>query len=125
MVYFTERGSCNFKTSIIEYNRKSKIATKSTHESLDLQKWYTIQVGSNLFGFKTVVIPAEFIMWSGLGSNEVVTTHPKPTPPLPRSEPSLANFADNYIFVIAGSNPKTGVDKASVDIYTIGKDTWS
>ena len=89
-------------TNIFRYSDHSNIATKLPYESLDLQYWYTIQVGPNLFGFKHYVTPAECVMWSGLGSNEVMTTHPKSTPPTPRMRPSLANYADDYVFVIAG-----------------------
>ena len=64
-------------------------------------------------------------MWSDLGSNEMVITHPKPTPPTPRMRLSLANFADKYIFVIAGANLDTYAKYASVDIYTIVTNTWS
>ena len=64
-------------------------------------------------------------MWSGLGRNEVVTTHPKSNPATSRKFPSLANYSDNYIFVIAGRNPDAYAQYASVDYYTIGIDTWS
>ena len=65
-------------------------------------------------------------MWSGLGDNEVVTTSLKPTPPTPKGWPSLAKYVDDYIFVIAGRNLDThSCFDASVDIYTIGTETWS
>ena len=75
--------------------------------------------------FKNGATPAEFAMWSGLGGNEVVTTHHKQTPPTPRVFPSLANYADEYIFVIAGKNVTTKALYTSVDMYTIETDTWS
>jgi len=64
-------------------------------------------------------------MWSGLGSNEMVTTHPKPTPPSPRELLSLANYADKFLFVIGGLNPEDYALYASVDMYTIASSSWS
>ena len=97
----------------------------TTHKSLDLQKMLTIQVGKNLFGFKHDTTPAEFVMWSDLQSTQPMSTLLS-TPPTPREYPSLANYADSFIFVIAGTKPDTSDHYyASVDMYTIGTDTWS
>ena len=38
--------------------------------------------------------------------------------------PSLANYADEFIFIIAGRNPISGAEYDSVDMYTISTDTW-
>ena len=113
------------ESSILQYDSKTKIASNKTHASLNFGGWYTVQVGPNLFGFKHST-PVDFMMWSGLRGNEVLTTHPKSTPPTPRHAPSLANYADEFIFVIGGGNPNNHSDKyASVDFFTIGTDTWS
>ena len=54
-----------------------------------------------------------------------MSTHYRATPLIPRDYPSLANFADEYIFVIAGRKPRTYYCYTSVDMYTIGTNTWS
>ena len=64
-------------------------------------------------------------MWSGLTSNEkMVTAHRKSSPLVSRNNPSLACYADEFIFVIGGLIPeRPPLDK--VEFYTIETDTWS
>ena len=56
------------------------------------------------------------------------TVRRKATPPKIRSHPSLANFADCYIFVISGSRMPIGHNagtlEGTVDMYDIESDTW-
>ena len=55
-----------------------------------------------------------------------MTVKEKARPLKPRSCPSLVNFADKFIFVIAGCNPfdhREYLD--SVDVYSIKTDSWA
>ena len=69
-IYFTQLLSKKFNKSIFKYNQNSDKVSIVTHETLDLDQFFTIQVGKNLFGYKNQATPAEFVMWSDLESTQ-------------------------------------------------------
>ena len=107
---FTQLNKPELKDTAFIYDIASKqtrkIKCRTTFSfDVDFQKEYTIQVGTDIFGFAHNKKPAEWVRYYFTGlESESVKMHitPKAIPLTPRSSPSLANYQDSYVLVIAG-----------------------
>ena len=97
--------------------------TRITDKRLNFCNIYTVQIKTELYGFKHNTDPSCFTKFSELYSNDIKTT-PLVNSPTARGYPGLIPFKDSFIFVSGGNDPMSYAEKASVDCYDIANQSW-
>lgn len=122
--YFTHCTDQNLSKTIFTYDGHKRKAGRLTIDEgpLDFKNYFTIQVNYDIYGFKNFYASVSLLQLSVTN----MAAREKAPPLRARSCPSLVNFADKYIFVIAGCNPDDYRDYFdNVDVYSIETDSWA
>ena len=82
---------------------------------------FTVQVKSDLYAFKHDADPCEWWLLS-LEGGESFTACEKSAPQQPRSNPALANYLDQVIFLVGGYWSVNYL--SSVEVYWVEADRW-
>ena len=97
--------------------------TRITDKRLNFCNIYTVQIKTEVYGFKHNTDPSRFTKFSELYSNDIKTTA-LDNSPTARGYPGLISFKDSFIFVSGGNDPVSYAEQASVDCYDIARSNW-
>ena len=94
--------------TIIKYDPKQKTVTRRTNKDVNFHGCFAVQVKYDIFAIKLSEGPTRLTQYSNLEGVKILISE-KAAPPKLRKWSSVVNFADEFIFVIAGITPKKNI----------------